>query len=69
MVPNAFTQILLGGFSGFTKLIHVMNLCLQDYTVPRSMLEALQEVVGKQDAKISSLHTSINRALTKLKTS
>jgi hypothetical protein len=59
-------EMLLNGFSGFPKLSHVMNLHLQDYTVLRSMFKALQEVVSKQDAKISFLQTSMNKALTKL---
>jgi hypothetical protein len=46
---------------------HVLNLHLQDYMVPRSMVEVLQEVVSKQDVKIRLLQTNMDKALTKLK--
>jgi hypothetical protein len=59
-------ELHLDGFSGFPKLSHVLNLHLQDYTVPWSIFEAHQELIRKQDAKIRLLQTSMNKALTKL---
>jgi hypothetical protein len=59
-------EMLLDGFSGFPKLSHVLNLHLQDNTVPRSKFEALEEKVAKHDAKIKALQTSMDEALTKL---
>jgi hypothetical protein len=44
--------------SGLLKLSHVLNVRSQDYTVPRSMLEALQKVANKRFVRFS--HTFID---------
>jgi hypothetical protein len=58
-------EMLLDGFSGFPKLSHVLNLHLQDNTVPRSRFEALQEDFKKQAVKVSALQASVDKLLSK----
>jgi hypothetical protein len=58
-------DILSGGFSGYPKLSHVLNLHLQDNTVPRSMFEALQDDVKKANEKIRTLQAGMDKLLSK----
>jgi hypothetical protein len=58
-------EMLEHGLSGYAPLSHILNLHLQDNTVPKSVFEVLQATVEKQNTRITTLSNSLDKALSK----